>query len=95
MSQKIIYQNILTILFILSLFQYSQAQKPCNIWYFGQNAGLDFNKEPVEALTDGQLNTDEGCATISDANGKLFFIQMEKLCGIRIIRDVKWYRFEG
>ena len=73
MSQKIIYQNILTILFILSLFQYSQAQKQGNIWYFGQNAGLDFNKEPVEALTDGQLNTDEGCATISDANGKLLF----------------------
>ena len=44
-----------------------------NIWYFGQNAGLDFNSGAPVALTDGQLNTLEGCATISDQNGALLF----------------------
>lgn len=42
------------------------------IWYFGFNAGLDFNTTPPTAIT-GQLNTLEGCATISDKNGDLLF----------------------
>ncbi len=49
------------------------AQKEANIWYFGANAGLDFNSGAPVALTDGQLNTLEGCATISDSNGNLLF----------------------
>lgn len=43
------------------------------IWYFGNNAGVDFTKSPPSALTDGQIYTDEGCAAVSDPNGKLFF----------------------
>lgn len=49
------------------------AQKEANIWYFGENAGLDFNSGSPIALTNGQLNTDEGSATISDKNGNLLF----------------------
>lgn len=49
------------------------AQKQGNIWYFGFGAGLDFNNLPPTALTDGKLITDEGCATICDADGKLLF----------------------
>ena len=44
-----------------------------NIWYFGENAGLDFNTTPPTALTNGQLNTIEGCASISDKNGNILF----------------------
>jgi len=44
-----------------------------NIWYFGENAGLDFNSGVPVALTDGQLNTMEGCASIADNNGDLLF----------------------
>ena len=51
----------------------AQAQKEGNIWYFGYNAGIDFNKGAPVARTDGQLNTLEGCATISDHNGNLLF----------------------
>ena len=51
----------------------NSSGKEGNIWYFGQNAGLDFNSGNPVALTDGQLNTDEGCATISDKNGDLLF----------------------
>jgi hypothetical protein len=61
-------------LFFLVLFTslvYSQGE--ANIWYFGQNAGLDFNSGSPVALTDGQLNTLEGCATISNSVGQLLF----------------------
>ncbi|WP_299835745.1 T9SS type B sorting domain-containing protein [uncultured Tenacibaculum sp.] len=49
------------------------AQKEANIWYFGRNAGIDFNTSPPTALTDGQLNTLEGCSTFSDKDGNLLF----------------------
>jgi gliding motility-associated-like protein len=49
------------------------AQKQSNIWYFGNYAGVDFNTSPPTGLTDGQLSTWEGCATISNDNGKLLF----------------------
>ena len=51
----------------------SQAQGEANIWYFGQNAGIDFNSGSPVALTNGQLVTDEGCATISNSSGQLLF----------------------
>ena len=49
------------------------AQKESAVWYFGGNAGLDFNSGSPVALTNGQLVTKEGCATISNANGSLLF----------------------
>jgi gliding motility-associated-like protein len=51
----------------------SHAQGEANIWYFGENAGLDFNSGNPVALTNGQLVTDEGCATVSTASGQLLF----------------------
>tara|TARA_R110001583_G_scaffold4351_5_gene25293 strand:+ start:26271 stop:29834 length:3564 start_codon:yes stop_codon:yes gene_type:complete len=62
---------VLFLLFILPLISYSQ--KEAAIWYFGQNAGLDFNSGAPVVLTDGQLNTYEGCASISDSAGNLLF----------------------
>ncbi|MCM2301324.1 MAG: T9SS type B sorting domain-containing protein [Flavobacteriaceae bacterium] len=49
------------------------AQKETNSWYFGENAGLDFNSGTPMALSNGALNTREGCAAISDKNGNLLF----------------------
>lgn len=49
------------------------AQNEANIWYFGYYAGLDFNSGSPVALDDGQLRTDEGCASISDSYGNLLF----------------------
>ncbi|WP_299675603.1 T9SS type B sorting domain-containing protein [uncultured Tenacibaculum sp.] len=60
---------LLTIISSIHLF----AQKEANIWYFGRNAGIDFNTSPPTALTDGQVNTLEGCSTFSDTNGNLLF----------------------
>jgi gliding motility-associated-like protein len=51
----------------------SFAQKEAAIWYFGVNAGLDFNSGSPVPLTNGKLSTAEGCASISDKNGNLLF----------------------
>ena len=59
------------ILLLFSLNAYSQ--KEVNNWYFGTYAGITFNGSTLQALTNGKLNTSEGCATISDKNGKLLF----------------------
>lgn len=64
-------KNLLIILLFLSLASYAQGE--ANIWYFGNKAGLDFNSGSPVALTDGQIESEEGCATISDANGHLLF----------------------
>ncbi|ARN79078.1 hypothetical protein BST97_14365 [Nonlabens spongiae] len=62
-------------LFLIILLQTisSLAQNEANIWYFGQNAGLDFNGGVPVPIDDGQLNTNEGCSSISDENGDLLF----------------------
>ena len=62
---------------IISILIYSaflaSAQNESNIWYFGENAGLNFNSGIPVALIDGQLVRQEGCASISDNNGDLLF----------------------
>ncbi len=65
------------ILFVLVVFLYSfcaplSAQKQNAVWYFGRNAGLDFNTTPPTPLK-GELYTGEGCASIADQNGDLLF----------------------
>jgi large repetitive protein len=62
------------VLYIILLFSLPlMAQKEAANWYFGWNAGLDFNSGSPVALTDGQLSQMEGCATISDSGGNLLF----------------------
>ncbi|WP_452221905.1 T9SS type B sorting domain-containing protein [Lacinutrix salivirga] len=58
---------------LLGLISYSQ-QEAAN-WYFGDNAGIQFDNATgtVTALTDGQLFTEEGCTSISNNTGELLF----------------------
>jgi gliding motility-associated-like protein len=49
------------------------AQQQGNIWYFGERAGLDFSSGEPVLLTDGAIQTFEGCASYSDADGNLLF----------------------
>lgn len=63
--------RIAVIFLFVSLVAYSQGET--NIWYFGVNAGLDFNSGEPVALIDGQMDAYEGCATISNATGQLLF----------------------
>ncbi|MFM9988359.1 PKD domain-containing protein, partial [Flavobacterium sp.] len=62
----------LVLLFSL-LFNFAFSQGEANIWYFGNHAGLDFNSGSPVALTNGQLNTEEGCAVLSNSAGQLLF----------------------
>lgn len=63
------YFTIIFLFFNLNCF----AQGEANFWYFGSNAGLDFNSGTPVVKTDGKLQTFEGNATISNAAGELLF----------------------
>ena len=60
---------IIVILSSINLFSQGQA----NIWYFGENAGLDFNTCSPISIDNGQLRTIEGCSSFSDSSGNLLF----------------------
>ncbi len=49
------------------------AQGEANNWYFGVRAGLSFNSGTPEPVYNSQMSTAEGCASISDRDGKLLF----------------------
>lgn len=49
------------------------AQKQANYWYFGENAGVTFSLGPPTPLTNGALDTGEGCSSISTSAGALEF----------------------
>ncbi len=68
-------KKIGTFIFFLSLCPlWLWGQGEASNWYFGNNAGLQFNNNgSVTALEGGQLETFEGCATISDIYGELLF----------------------
>ncbi|OIQ29630.1 MAG: hypothetical protein BM564_05315 [Bacteroidetes bacterium MedPE-SWsnd-G2] len=61
--------------FLLIFSGILHAQNEASVWYFGQNAGLQFDTSTntVTAITNGELNTLEGCTSISDQNGDLLF----------------------
>lgn len=64
-----------TLSFIFLFFTYTltTAQKENNIWYFGNESGINFNTTPPTVLTDGKMNAYEGCASVCDDTGKLLF----------------------
>lgn len=63
----------------------SSAQNQCNIWYFGEGVGLDFNSVSPDLLYDGETSLigcddpdpfqchAEGTTAISDSSGSLLF----------------------
>ncbi len=65
--------KIIFIFFIFLNLSYLYSQREAGIWYFGEKAGLDFNSGSPVALTNGQMVTGEGCASISDKDGNLLF----------------------
>ena len=68
------YKSRLFWLLILQLiYTTTFAQGEANIWYFGENAGLDFNSGEPVALSNSQMFAPEGSSVMSDANGELLF----------------------
>ena len=65
-------KNIFSVFLLLyTIFSFSQGE--ANIWYFGENAGLDFNSGSAVAINNGNLNTIEGCSSFSTSSGELLF----------------------
>lgn len=60
-------------LILLSSLIPAIAQHQTDKWYFGVLAGVDFTPAVPVALTNGALNTSEGCASMSDSVGNLLF----------------------
>lgn len=68
------FRYIITVLLFAAFTVFgAKTQKEGNIWYFGKYVGIDFNVDPPALLTDGRLSNEEGCAAISDRDGKLLF----------------------
>ena len=53
--------------------EYKLNDQRSNIWYFGKNAGIDFNVKPPKALSNSAMDAPEGCAIVCDRNGKAIF----------------------
>ena len=67
--QFVTMKNILLfLLFPLSVI----AQNEGNNWVFGQSAGLDFSTDPPTTFQTS-IDQEEGCSSISDADGNLLF----------------------
>ena len=66
-------KSISILISLIFLFSIIYGQKEANIWYFGNQAGLDFNSGSPVTLTDGAMFAFEGCASIADEDGNLLF----------------------
>lgn len=65
--------RFLYLVFLSHFFFFSSfAQRRANVWYFGFKAGIDFNASLPVAIESSMI-TGEGCASISDQDGKLLF----------------------
>jgi PKD repeat protein len=66
-------KKILLLALLTGFSSLSHSQKENNIWYFGDNAGLDFSSGTPVALTNGKLMSYDNTATMSDHKGNLLF----------------------
>ncbi|MBA4054771.1 MAG: hypothetical protein C0490_08675, partial [Marivirga sp.] len=60
----------------VNIKEYDVEDQRANIWYFGNQAGLDFNPlpdDPVVPISNPVMNAPEGTSTISDRNGQVIF----------------------
>ncbi len=65
--------NALGLSVIFNIIHLTYSQKQAFNWYFGDTLGMAFHTTPPTVLTNGQLGTYEGCATISTPSGRLLF----------------------
>ncbi len=70
---EVTYANGCTSYDEIEINEYGINNQRYHQWYFGNEAGLNFEFNPPSALTDGAMNAPEGCATISDVYGELSF----------------------
>ena len=67
-------KRLFIILLPLLLPVAARAQRPTDLWYFGQQAGLSFaDGNTPKPLNDGKMSTFEGSAVATTAKGELLF----------------------
>lgn len=66
-------RNFAMILVLIVFGKALFAQSEANIWYFGDQAGLDFSSGEPQLLVNSAMRAEAGCAVISDEKGKLQF----------------------
>lgn len=66
-------KRYILLLFVFGILNIAFGQGQAGVWYFGENAGLNFNVDPSVPLTDGSLDTEEGCSTVCNSQGDLLF----------------------
>ncbi|MDD4742922.1 MAG: PKD domain-containing protein, partial [Bacteroidales bacterium] len=62
---------VVSSIFVLAMIAQLYGQYPGEVWYFGASAGIDFKTDPPSPLSDGNVNSIEGCATMCDGAGNL------------------------
>lgn len=75
MKKSIGFREIICIISVFTFLHKANAYDPKqgNIWYFGLEAGINFNTIPATPLTDGLLTTWDNSTAIADYNGNLLF----------------------
>jgi len=73
MKNKITSLKGLLLIISIGLVHPLDAQIKSSLWFFGDNAGIDFSKTPPIATSYGKTNSSEGVATISNEDGSLLF----------------------
>lgn len=58
---------------LIIYYAVSYAQNESSNWYFGRKAGINFGDFGVKSIMNGELSTNEGCASISNKDGDLLF----------------------
>ncbi len=57
----------------INVEEFGEQVQIANYWYFGNNAGINFNEQPAIPVSDGMLVAPEGGASISEQNGENLF----------------------
>lgn len=66
-------KRCILLLLVCGIVNIAFGQGQAGVWYFGENAGLNFNVDPSAPLTNGSLDTEEGCSTVCNSQGDLLF----------------------
>ncbi|MFX3626083.1 MAG: gliding motility-associated C-terminal domain-containing protein [bacterium] len=72
LSTKHTSLSVIALLFCLVCCKSVLSQR-VNVWYFGYNAGINFNGVKPVGIGGSAITTNEGCAVICDANGDIIF----------------------
>jgi len=65
--------NRIIVILFFAISYTTNAQNETANWFFGEQAGLNFNSGFPSTNLDGLISTTEGCSTISNSVGELIF----------------------